>query len=178
MEVTLDVLGIDLAKLTFDATLRTTAGAQHDQSFPNTSDGFTQLPTWLTHLGVTLIILLLGVFIGMPAGLIFIALRRWLPGSWLRQGLAFSALITLVLGYPLYTGPLREEAGLGHRYLAFGLFYGLFLLLGLTIERATTGLEQVLPAAQTRRSSAAAVLALGFPVAVALGVLTLMIGAS
>src|SRR5919199_2203312 len=48
----MDVLGIDLAKLTFDATLRTTTGAQHYQSFPNTPEGFTQLQAWLTQHGV------------------------------------------------------------------------------------------------------------------------------
>jgi transposase len=48
MEAAMDVLGIDLAKLTFDATLLTTAGAQHHQSFPNTAEGFAQLQTWLT----------------------------------------------------------------------------------------------------------------------------------
>ncbi len=49
----MDVLGIDLAKLTFDATLLTTAGAQHYQSFPNTPEGFTHLQTWLSQRGVT-----------------------------------------------------------------------------------------------------------------------------
>ncbi len=49
----MDVLGIDLAKLTFDATLLTTPGAQHYQSFPNTPEGFSQLQTWLTQLGIT-----------------------------------------------------------------------------------------------------------------------------
>ncbi len=39
----MDILGIDLAKLTFDATLLTTSGAQHYHSFPNTPEGFTQL---------------------------------------------------------------------------------------------------------------------------------------
>src|ERR671916_992866 len=49
----MDVLGIDLAKLTFDATLLTTSGEQHYQSFPNTPEGFTQLQTWLAQQGVT-----------------------------------------------------------------------------------------------------------------------------
>ena len=49
----MDVLGIDLAKLTFDATLLTATGAQHYQSFPNTPEGFTQLQSWLTQYGVT-----------------------------------------------------------------------------------------------------------------------------
>jgi transposase len=49
----MDVLGIDLAKLTFDVTLLTTTGAQTYHSFPNTPEGFTQLQAWLTHHGVT-----------------------------------------------------------------------------------------------------------------------------
>lgn len=49
----MDVLGIDLAKLTFDATLLTASGQQHYQSFPNTDEGFTELQTWLTQHGVT-----------------------------------------------------------------------------------------------------------------------------
>jgi transposase len=49
----MDVLGIDLAKLTFDATLLTASGEQHYQSFPNTPEGFTQLQTWLAQYGVT-----------------------------------------------------------------------------------------------------------------------------
>ncbi len=49
----MDVLGIDLAKLTFDATLLTTAGPQHYASFPNTVEGFTQLQAWLLQHDVT-----------------------------------------------------------------------------------------------------------------------------
>src|SRR5919206_3297320 len=49
----MDVLGIDLAKLTFDATLLTDGGEQHYQSFSNTPEGFTQLQIWLSGHGVT-----------------------------------------------------------------------------------------------------------------------------
>jgi transposase len=49
----MDVLGIDLAKLTFDATLLTATGAQSYHSFPNTPDGFAQLDAWLAQHGVT-----------------------------------------------------------------------------------------------------------------------------
>lgn len=49
----MDVLGIDLAKLTFDATLLTESGEQHYQSFPNTPEGFSLLQTWLAQYGVT-----------------------------------------------------------------------------------------------------------------------------
>jgi len=43
----MDVLGIDLAKLSFDATLLTSSGEQHYASFPNSPEGFAQLHTWL-----------------------------------------------------------------------------------------------------------------------------------
>ena len=49
----MDVLGIDLAKLTFDATLLLGSGTQHYQAFPNTPEGFTQLAAWLAQHGVT-----------------------------------------------------------------------------------------------------------------------------
>ena len=49
----MDILGIDLAKLTFDATVQTTAGAHHYQAFPNTPEGFAQLAAWLAQHGVT-----------------------------------------------------------------------------------------------------------------------------
>jgi transposase len=49
----MDILGIDIAKLTVDATLLTTTGEQHYQSFPNTPEGFTQLQGWLTQHAVT-----------------------------------------------------------------------------------------------------------------------------
>ena len=49
----MDVLGLDLAKLTFDATLLAASGTQYYHSFPNTPDGFTQLQTWLAHHQVT-----------------------------------------------------------------------------------------------------------------------------
>lgn len=49
----MDCLGIDLAKLSFDATLLTASGDQHHHSFPNTPQGFLHLQTWLGQHGVT-----------------------------------------------------------------------------------------------------------------------------
>ena len=49
----MDVLGIDLAKLTFDATVLTSTGEQHYHAFPNTPEGFEALQGWLTQHGVT-----------------------------------------------------------------------------------------------------------------------------
>jgi transposase len=49
----MDVVGIDLAKLTFDATLRTQTGTQTHHAFANTPAGFTQFHAWLVQHGVT-----------------------------------------------------------------------------------------------------------------------------
>src|SRR5215212_456151 len=49
----MDVLGIDLAKLSFDATLLTSTPAQHYASFSNSAEGFTQLQAWLIAHGVS-----------------------------------------------------------------------------------------------------------------------------
>lgn len=49
----MDFLGIDLAKLTFDATLLRASGAQHYHSFPNTPEGFTALQAWLSEHNVS-----------------------------------------------------------------------------------------------------------------------------
>jgi transposase len=43
----MDIVGIDLAKLTFDATLLTPSGAQHHHTFANTAQGFTDFGAWL-----------------------------------------------------------------------------------------------------------------------------------
>jgi transposase len=49
----MDDVGIDLAKLTFDATLLRTSGAQHHRTFANTPAGFTQFGTWLRRYKVS-----------------------------------------------------------------------------------------------------------------------------
>jgi transposase len=49
----MDILGIDLAKLTFDATLLTAAGTQHYQAFSNTPEGFQALDAWLREHAVS-----------------------------------------------------------------------------------------------------------------------------
>ena len=43
----MNVLGIDLAKLSFDATLLLTTGTEHFASFSTSAEGFTQLQAWL-----------------------------------------------------------------------------------------------------------------------------------
>jgi transposase len=45
----MDIVGIDLAKLTFDATLLLTGTVPHHHTFDNTPQGFTLFGVWLNH---------------------------------------------------------------------------------------------------------------------------------
>ena len=49
----MNVLGIDLAKLSFDATLLLSTGEQHYAAFSNNAEGFTQLQAWLLERNVS-----------------------------------------------------------------------------------------------------------------------------
>jgi transposase len=49
----MNVRGIDLAKLSFDATLLLSTGEQHYASFSNNAEGFTQLQAWLLERNVS-----------------------------------------------------------------------------------------------------------------------------
>lgn len=47
------ILGIDISKKTFDATVLTSEGVRHHRQFPNTEAGIISLQAWLTSQGVT-----------------------------------------------------------------------------------------------------------------------------
>ncbi len=127
-------------------------------------------------LGGTLIILLVGVFIGIPAGLIFVAIRKYLPGSGAWKSLMFGLLVLLVLGYPFYVGPLRGEAVPGYEILAFVMFEGLLVVFGMAVAVVAGRLETYLPAtARNRFSTALSVGTLAVPCSVEALIVALMI---
>jgi hypothetical protein len=91
-----------------------------------------QLPEF--SLGGTLMIVLLGAAIGIPASLLFLAVRVIVHGPAWRQGLVFGGVVLLTLGSLLAVSVFREEAdGLGVAPLAAGLFGALFVLFGLLV---------------------------------------------
>lgn len=89
----------------------------------------------------TVIILIVGTFIGIPMGLLFVAIRKYLPGSGAWKGVVFGLLVLFILGYPFYLGPLRGEAVRGHETLAFVMFEGLLVAFGVAIAVMTRRLE-------------------------------------
>jgi hypothetical protein len=123
----------------------------------------------------SLLILLLGAFIGIPAGLLFVAIRRYLPGRGQWKALSFGLLTLLVLGYPFYTGPLRDESGLGHRALAFVMFEGLLVLFGMAVAMAAAWLERMVPPARSRLATVVNVGTLVVPCGIEAAIVALIV---
>ena len=94
-------------------------------------------------LGGTIFLLLLGgIFAGVPGGLLYVVVRRWIPGSGLRKGLAYGTFLLLAFGaWPptlFFTGPVISAENpdfslLVSPYLSIGLFAALFVLYGLIL---------------------------------------------
>ena len=131
-------------------------------------------PTEISAEG-TLLIILVGVFLGIPSGLVFVAIRRWLPHGLFLRACVFGLVVVSVLGYPFYVGPLRDEGILGHAYLAFFMFEGLLVLFGMAVAVVAAWLERRVPLpAQTRYASAIGVSTLAIPCGLAAAILALM----
>src|SRR5215213_4038768 len=52
----------------------------------------------------TLFLLGAGAYLGLPGGLLYVAVRRWLPGAGIRKGLAFGGLLLLLFGSLIIDG--------------------------------------------------------------------------
>ena len=128
--------------------------------------------------GGTLLILLVGAFFGIPLGLLFIGVRRYLPGSDLRKSILFGLVVLLVLGYPFYLGPLRGETVLGHETLAFVMFESLLVMFGVLIAAVASRLDRYTPLAGRRLGKAVSFGLLAVPCGVELLVVALMIAES
>lgn len=90
-------------------------------------------------LGIIVVVSVASVLLS----LIFVAVRRYLPGAGLLKGLTFSGLVFLFIGIPFLLdllGP-ADEISDGPPLLSRSLFGALFLLYGLMVE---TIFEQLL----------------------------------
>ena len=112
-------------------------------------------------IGGTLFIILMGALLGVPLGLLFVAVRRWLPGPALVQGISFgvlSALLFLSLLVPLLlreTSELNSEIAGVNVLLAINVFVTPLIVYGLTVAMAVELLER--PIARARRLRGATV---------------------
>lgn len=110
-----------------------------------------------------------GSIVGIPFGLVFVVVRRWLPGLGLGKGLAFGALMLLFPGGPFFLEGLTNadsEFQEGPLLLGMTLFGALFIANGLAVGGMAEWFERHLPTAD-RASRRAKV---GYGVLAALGI--------
>lgn len=92
----------------------------------------------------TLALVTEGAFMGISGGLLYLLVRRWVPGTGWRKGLAFGALL-LVLGGPLVIDGDFEFFRYVSPWISVGLFALLFPLYGLVISPLTERLARRVP---------------------------------
>ena len=81
--------------------------------------------------------ILTGAIVGLPLGLLFALVRRWLPGSGIATGISFGLILAAILLAPLAAlgasdldrGPIEAPVLLG-----VGLFSALFAMHGAIME--------------------------------------------
>ena len=110
----------------------------------------------------TLGIILVVSFSSVLLGLIFVAVRKYLPGAGLLKGLAFSGLVFLCIGIPFLLGLLgpADEVAVGPPLLGRSLFGALFLIYGLAVEMIFERLLSLTARWRARMLLAVALLAL------------------
>jgi len=86
-----------------------------------------------------------GVFPGLMGGLIYVAVRRWLPGSGLWKGLAFGVLLFLLFGAVVINSDNVDFALFGPAALSVALFALLFPLYGLLVSPLVERLNRYIP---------------------------------
>lgn len=98
--------------------------------------------------GGVLIILIAGITFGVPLGMLFAAVRRWLPGARLRKGLTFGAGIYALLVVPLAilgASDLDRSVWTAPVLISTGLFGALSIAYGLAVEATMERCEHWLP---------------------------------
>lgn len=93
-----------------------------------------------------------GAFLGVFGGLLYVALRPWLPRSGRRRGLTFGALLLAACGTAIIEGENFDFHRFGIPVLNIALFGGLFLLFGLVVAPLADRAERAFPAIPPRRA--------------------------
>jgi hypothetical protein len=93
----------------------------------------------------TAFVIVAGAFLGLPAGLVYLGIRRWLPaGRWPRS-VAFGALSLCLGGGLIITAANPDFARLGTPGLDIAVFVLSFLVAGMAISVVAEWLDVRLP---------------------------------
>lgn len=87
-------------------------------------------------------LLVAGTFLGLPGGLLYLAVRSWLPGRAVTRGLAFGTWLLLVLGWVVIDGDNVDFRLFVPSAVSVGLFASLYLLFGLIVAPIAERLDR------------------------------------
>ncbi len=117
---------------------------------PDTVTRFTLGGTLFLLLGMGLF----GAILGGLAGLLFVAIRRWLPVPGPLKGLAFGALLLLGTGWLFFSGGQDENfSDFEPPLLGVALFASLYLVYGLGVGAVVERFHSYAPAASQHRAT-------------------------
>lgn len=102
--------------------------------------------------GDTGFLLFFGAFLGIFGGLLYVALRPWLPRSGRWRGLAFGALLLATCGTAVVEAENFDFHRFGIPALNITLFAALFLFFGLVVAPLADGADRVFPTIPPRRA--------------------------
>lgn len=94
--------------------------------------------------GETGFVLFMVAIPAIKGGLLYLLIRRWLPGSTLLQGLGFGGLLLLLLGVPMML--FEADFDIGPVFVTWPLFGALFLGYGAVVAGLVRGMEALWPA--------------------------------
>jgi len=111
-------------------------------------------------LGSSAFVVLIGALTGALGGLLYVSLRRWVPCSGFRKGLAFGFLLLLMTGPIVLRAENADFNRWGPPSLNIGMFSSLFILFGLLVAPLADRLDRSIPAPSLRIKTLAAYAAL------------------
>ena len=111
-------------------------------------------------LSGTLSIAMFGGVIGIVAGLLYVGIRRWLPGRGWQRPLAFGVLLLAVLGFVIMDKSNPDYRLFGPAWMNIGTFSLAYIVMGFTVGTIAEYLQTRLPAPgaadQSRRGNVVA----------------------
>ncbi len=103
--------------------------------------------------GNTAFVVIIGGMIGILGGLLYMGLRRWLPGTGVGKGFIYGIVLLLMVGSTVIQGANPDFGRFGPAALNISMFSSLFILFGLIVAPLADRLDRSFPAPSWRLAS-------------------------
>ena len=132
--------------------MRILAALNADQAGVLTENG--NISGQITLDGTLELLFFIGIFLGAIGGLLYVAIRRWLPWQGIWRRLAFGGLLFMAFGNAVIQRDNKDFALFGPPALGVSLFALLFPLYGLAVASIVDRIHPYVPPLPARRVAA------------------------